>query len=67
MKKIIFFARVKFEKKKVDYKKAKELMKDEPYKLDLIEDLHKDKEDISFYYSGSFYDLCASPSCSLFL
>lgn len=68
MKKIIF-ARVKFEKKKVDYKKAKELMKDEPYKLDLIEDLHKDKEDISFYYSGSFYDLCAGPhvhcSCEL--
>ncbi len=68
MKKIIF-ARVKFEKKVVDYKKAKELMKDEPYKLDLIEDLHKDKEDISFYYSGSFYDLCAGPhvhcSCEL--
>lgn len=34
--------------------------KDEPYKVELIEDLPKDAE-ISFYQQGEFVDLCAGP------
>ena len=34
--------------------------KDEPYKVELIEDLPEDAE-ISFYQQGEFVDLCAGP------
>lgn len=34
--------------------------KDEPYKVELIEDLPEDEE-ISFYQQGEFVDLCAGP------
>lgn len=39
---------------------ALELMKDEPYKVELINDLGDD-EVISFYKMGDFTDLCAGP------
>ncbi|MGM9658708.1 MAG: threonine--tRNA ligase [Eubacteriales bacterium] len=39
---------------------AKELMKDEPYKLELIDGLPDDAI-ISFYRQGEFTDLCAGP------
>ena len=39
---------------------ALELMKDEPYKVELINDLPED-EIISFYKMGNFTDLCAGP------
>ncbi|NLB78968.1 MAG: TGS domain-containing protein, partial [Clostridiaceae bacterium] len=39
---------------------ALELMKDEPYKVELIKDLPVDAE-ISFYKQGDFTDLCAGP------
>ena len=39
---------------------ALELMKDEPYKVELINDLD-DGEEISFYKQGEFTDLCAGP------
>ena len=39
---------------------ALELMKDEPYKVELINDLPED-EKISFYKQGEFTDLCAGP------
>ncbi|MGN0172236.1 MAG: threonine--tRNA ligase [Acutalibacteraceae bacterium] len=39
---------------------ALELMKDEPYKCELIEAL-PDGEEISFYRQGDFTDLCAGP------
>ena len=39
---------------------ALELMKDEPYKVELINDLPED-EVISFYKQGEFTDLCAGP------
>ena len=41
-------------------KEALELMKDEPYKQELINDLPEDEE-ISFYKQGEFTDLCAGP------
>lgn len=40
--------------------KAIELMKGEPYKVELIEDL-PENEEISFYSQGDFTDLCAGP------
>ena len=39
---------------------ALELMKDEPYKVELINDLPEDAT-ISFYRQGDFNDLCAGP------
>lgn len=39
---------------------AKELMKDQPYKLELIDEL-PEGEVISFYEQGEFVDLCAGP------
>lgn len=39
---------------------ALKLMKDEPYKQELINDLPEDEE-ISFYQQGEFTDLCAGP------
>lgn len=39
---------------------ALELMKDEPYKVELINDLPEDAT-ISFYKQGDFVDLCAGP------
>ncbi len=41
-------------------KEALELMKDEPYKTELIEEI-PDGETISFYKQGDFTDLCAGP------
>lgn len=41
-------------------KEALELMKDEPYKVELIQDL-PEGEEISFYQQGDFTDLCAGP------
>ena len=41
-------------------KEALELMKDEPYKIELINDL-PEGEEISFYKQGEFVDLCAGP------
>ena len=44
----------------LDRKDALELMKDEPYKVELINDL-PEGETISFYKQGDFTDLCAGP------
>ena len=41
-------------------KEALELMKDQPYKVELIEEL-PEGEEISFYKQGNFTDLCAGP------
>ena len=40
---------------------AKELMKDQPYKIELIEEHSGKGEAISFYKQGDFTDLCAGP------
>ncbi|HCC35877.1 MAG TPA: threonine--tRNA ligase [Ruminococcaceae bacterium] len=40
---------------------AREKMKDEPYKLELIDEHAADGDDISFYSQGDFTDLCAGP------
>ena len=56
MKKIIK-QKLEFKKEIITKKKALELFKDEPYKLELIKDLDK----ISIYRTGDFVDLCAGP------
>lgn len=59
MKKIIK-EDLKLERFSLPKDKALELMKDEPYKVELIEDLPAGEE-ISFYKQGDFTDLCAGP------
>jgi len=51
---------IKFEKKLISKKKATELFKNQPFKLDLIKK-HSQKEPLSIYQSGDFIDLCKGP------
>ncbi|MFA6866577.1 MAG: threonine--tRNA ligase [Clostridia bacterium] len=57
MKKIVK-ANFPFVREEVSKEKALEIMKDEPYKVDLIENLADDAI-ISLYTQGDFVDLCA--------
>ncbi len=50
---------VSFIKKDISKKEAKELFKDQPYKLELIEEIAEEK--VSIYTSGNFIDLCKGP------
>ncbi len=59
MKKIVK-ENLKIERFVLPRKEALELMKNEPYKIELINDLPEDEE-ISFYKQGEFTDLCAGP------
>jgi threonyl-tRNA synthetase len=45
----------------IDETKARELFKDQPYKLELIDELVKAGETLSIYTTGDFVDLCAGP------
>ncbi len=47
-----------FERIEVNEKEAKEKYKNNPYKLELIEEIVKKGEPITFYKSGDFVDLC---------
>lgn len=51
---------LKIERFELSRNEALELMKDEPYKVELINELPED-EVISFYKQGEFTDLCAGP------
>ena len=62
MKKIIK-EDLKIERFSLPKKEALELMKNEPYKTELIEEL-PEGEEISFYKQGDFIDLCAGPHLS---
>lgn len=59
MKKIIK-QNISFEKKIVSRNEAIKMAKDQIFKVELINDLPEDEE-ISFYTSGDFIDLCAGP------
>ncbi len=52
--------KLKLERFELPRQEALELMKDEPYKVELIQDLPEDAV-ISFYKQGDFTDLCAGP------
>jgi len=60
MKKIVK-ERLRLERFELSVEEAKELMKDEPYKLELIDEHAGKGEKISFYRQGEFTDLCAGP------
>ncbi|HEX8965401.1 MAG TPA: threonine--tRNA ligase [Patescibacteria group bacterium] len=47
-----------FEKKEVSEQEAREIYKNNPYKLELIEEIVKKGEPITLYTSGNFTDLC---------
>ena len=51
---------LKIERFVLPREEALELMKDEPYKIELINEL-PEGEEISFYKQGEFVDLCAGP------
>lgn len=51
---------IEIERFSLPRKEALELMKNEPYKIELIEDL-PEGEEISFYKQGDLTDLCAGP------
>ena len=57
----------KFIKEEIDAKKAKKIFENQPYKLELIEELVKEKKPITIYYTcpakikNCFVDLCAGP------
>ena len=51
---------IRIERFSLPRNEAIDLMKDEPYKVELIEEL-PEGEEISFYRQGDFTDLCAGP------
>lgn len=50
---------IPFKKKFISKSDAKTIFKDEPYKLELIEEIKQEK--VSIYESGEFVDLCRGP------
>jgi len=52
---------IKFEREEISAQKAKEIFSNQPFKLELIDELEKLGEKISIYKSGDFTDLCAGP------
>jgi len=50
---------IQFKKNEISKSEARKLFKNEPYKLELINELEGDK--ISIYKSGDFFDLCKGP------
>jgi len=50
---------VSFEKSVVSKKQAEEVFKNEPYKLELLDDI--EEKEVSIYKSGDFTDLCSGP------
>lgn len=53
-----------FERFEVDFGKALEIFKDNPYKLELINEIKDKGEKISYYKIGEFSDLCRGPHIS---
>jgi threonyl-tRNA synthetase len=55
---------IPFQRLEKSASEAKELAKNQPYKLELIDELAKNKQPITYYQSGKFIDLCAGPHVS---
>ncbi len=51
----------KFEREEIDAKKAEKIFTNQPFKLELIDELKKEKQPVIIYKSGKFIDLCAGP------
>lgn len=52
---------IKFEREEITAEKAREIFANQPFKLELIDELEKIGAKISIYKSGDFIDLCAGP------
>ncbi|MFC1662909.1 threonine--tRNA ligase [Patescibacteria group bacterium] len=52
---------ITFEKVEASTNEAKELEKNQPYKLELVDEFTKAGEKLTFYKSGKFTDLCKYP------
>ena len=50
-----------FVKKDISKEEARELFKNNPYKIELIDELVKNGESLSIYETGDFFDLCSGP------
>ena len=50
----------RFEREEVSRDEARRRLRDEPYKLEILEDLGRD-ESLTFYRDGDFVDLCRGP------
>lgn len=53
--------KIDFIREEISEAEAKKRFKDQPYKLELIEEIAKRSETISFYKTGDFVDLCEGP------
>src|SRR3989338_2026111 len=51
----------KVERIELSESEAKKIFKDNPYKIELIEEFHKEKQPLSAYKQGDFIDLCRGP------
>ncbi|MBI2101686.1 threonine--tRNA ligase [Candidatus Woesearchaeota archaeon] len=51
----------KVERIELTESEAKKLFKDNPYKIELVEEFHKEKQPLSAYRQGDFIDLCRGP------
>ena len=52
---------LEFMKEEISESDARELFKDQPYKLEMIEDILAEGGKLSIYKSGNFIDLCSGP------
>ena len=52
---------LKFERFEIEYNQALEVFKDQPYKLEMINDIKEKGEKLSYYKVGEFTDLCRGP------
>jgi len=52
-------SKIKFERKEISKKEAKKIFKDQPFKLELIEEIKGDK--VTIYKCEDFIDLCKGP------
>ncbi len=57
----IISEKLPFIRKEFSYQEAKEMFKDNPYKIEMIEDLEKENQPITYYSLGDFKDLCRGP------
>ncbi len=53
--------KLEFIKEEISEKDARELFKDNEYKIELIDELVKDGKQLSIYKTGDFVDLCSGP------
>ena len=57
----IISEKIPFKRFEVSYNEVKEIFKDNSYKLEMIEDLKKEDQKITYYTLDNFKDLCRGP------